>query len=432
MDIVFRAEQAVVDGVVRAAAVGVAGGVIEAVGPIDAEYEAVREIVLPTGSVLLPGLVDTHVHINEPGTDWEGFAAATAAAAAGGVTTLVDMPLDCDPVTTNAAALAVKRDAARGSCQVDVEFWGGVVPDNVDSLHELAAAGAVGFKCFLSESGNPNFPPLAPEDFERAMERIAELGSVLLVHAETHRVINASPPPKGRTYSSFLLSRPDAAEEEAVGLVIDAARRTGARTHVVHVSSARVLPMLEAAKAAGLPVTAETCPHYLTFAAEDIADGATEFAACPPIRSVHNRDALWDGLCDGTLDMIVSDHSPCAPALKAGGDFGRVFGGISSLELGLRAVWTQARRRGYRLADVCRWMAQRPADLAGFADRARIAVGYRADLCVFDPDAEHAVRAGDLSHRHPITPYDGVVLRGAVVQTWLRGTLVHDRVGLAA
>jgi allantoinase len=428
MDLVFRAEQAVLDGSIRPAAVAVADGVIRAIGPVDADYPAAREIVLPASWVLMPGLVDTHVHINEPGTDWEGFATATAAAATGGITTLVDMPLDCDPVTTSAAALAAKTGTAHGSCRVDVAFWAGVIPDNIGSLEELHDAGAVGYKCFLADSGNPNFPPLNRAELHRAMAHVAELGSVLLVHAETDRVVDACPRPHGRSYASFLRSRPDAAEEDAVGLVIEAARRSGGRAHVVHVSSARVLSMLAAAKASGLSVSAETCPHYLTFTAEDIGAGATEFAACPPIRSAANRDELWDGLRDGTLDMIVSDHSPCAPELKGGGDFGRAFGGISSLELGLRAVWTQARRRGYRLADLCRWMAERPAALAGFTERGRIAVGYRADLCVFDPDAQHVVRADDLKQRHPITPYDGVALRGSVVQTWLRGRIVHDRV----
>jgi allantoinase len=255
---------------------------------------------------------------------------------------------------------------------------------------------------------------------------------VLLVHAESDHIIEGSPRPWGRGYASFLSSRPDASEEHAVALVIDAARETGARVHVVHVSSARVLGMLADAKRSGVRITAETCPHYLIFAAEDIPDGATQFAACPPIREGGNRDLLWQGLADGTLDMIVSDHSPCAPPMKADGDFGRVFGGISSLEVGPRAVWTHAVRRGFGLVTLCRWMSEQPAALAALDDRGRIAVGCRADLCVFEPDVEETVHAAALRHRHAVTPYDGAVLRGSVVQTWLAGRLRYERVAQPA
>jgi allantoinase len=432
VDLVIRAERAVIGGEIRSAAVAVADGVIRAVGSIDADYAAVDQIRLTDAAVLLPGFVDTHVHINEPGTDWEGFATATAAAAAAGITTLVDMPLDSDPVTTTVDALSIKRGAAQGNCAVGVAFWGGVVPDNLADLPDLVAAGVRGFKCFLADSGNPNFPHLNADEFRRALTLIAGLDAVLLVHAESHHVIEDSPPPRGRTHASFLSSRPDASEEDAVALVIDAAADSGARVHVVHVSSARVLPMLADAKRSGVRITAETCPHYLTIAAEDIPDGATQFAACPPIRDEDNRALLWQGLADGTLDMIVSDHSPCAPAMKADGDFGRVFGGISSLEVGPRAVWTHAARRGFGLTALCRWMSEQPAALAGLADRGRIAVGQRADLCVFDPDAEQAVHAAALRHRHAITPYDSAMLRGWVVQTWLGGRLIYERVGQPA
>jgi allantoinase len=289
-----------------------------------------------------------------------------------------------------------------------------------------------GFKCFLTDSGNPNFPCVSPDEFRRAAARIAAIDAVLLVHAESHRVIAGSPAVTGRSYASFLSSRPDASEEDAVALVIDTARDTGARMHIVHVSSARVLPMLADAKRAGTRITAETCPHYLTFAAEDIPDGATQFAACPPIRGEDNRALLWQGLADGTLDMIVSDHSPCAPAMKADGDFGAVFGGISSLELGPRAVWTHAAERGFGPAELSRWMSERPAALAGLGDRGRIAVGQRADLCTFDPDVEQVVHARALRHRHAVTPYDGAILRGAVLQTWLAGRPIYDRVGQPA
>ncbi|MHA3022762.1 allantoinase AllB [Mycobacterium sp. BMJ-28] len=429
MDGVLRADRVLIDGHLVPASVGIAGGRIAFIGAVDAHCPAAQDDRLSDAVVLLPGFVDTHVHVDEPGTDWEGFATATAAAAAAGITTLVDMPLDCDPVTTSVAALQAKRAVAEGNCHVDVGYWGGAVPDNLDQLAPLLRAGVRGFKCFLTASGNPRFAHLNPGQFRTAMARIAELGSVLLVHAESHAVIAASPRPTGRDYRSFLASRPDAAEEDAVALVIDTARQTGARAHIVHVSGARVLPQLAAAKSAGIPVTAETCPHYLTFDAETIPDGATEFAACPPIRDGANREPLWSALREGTLDLVVSDHSPCAPGHKAGGDFGRAFGGISSLQLGPRAVWTQAARRGAGLADLSRWMSERPAGLAGYADRGRIAVGLRADLCAFDPDVVKTVSAATLRHRHPVSPYDGVTLRGSVRQTWVAGAPVPARIG---
>ena len=426
MDVVLRAERALVGGRIRAAAVGVVDGAIAAVGPLDADLAACEEVLVPPSAVLLPGFVDTHVHVNAPGTDWEGFTSATAAAAAGGITTLVDMPLDSDPVTTTVDALEVKKAAARGNCSVAVEFWAGIVPANVDDLDGMAAAGVRGFKCFLTDSGNPNFPHLSSTEFHRAAAHVARLDSVLLVHAEHHDDITGSPRPSGRGYSSFLESRPDAAEEHAVALVLDTARQTGARVHVVHVSSARVLLLIDAAKRAAVAVTAETCPHYLTFAAEKIPDGGTEYAACPPIRGEENRRLLWDGLRRGTLDMVVSDHSPCAPEMKAGGDFGSAFGGISSLQLGPAAAWTQAQPLGFGLPELSRWMAEQPAALAGFTDRGRIDVGTRADLCTFDPDVEHTVRADALAHRHGTTPYEGIALRGQVLQTWVKGRRVFD------
>ncbi|WP_245839425.1 allantoinase AllB [Mycobacterium aquaticum] len=418
---VLRADRVLVDGHLVPASVGISGGHIAFLGDLDADCPAVHDVRLPGPVALLPAFVDTHVHVNDPGTDWEGFATATTAAAAGGIATIVDMPLDSDPVTTSAAALRVKEAAAEGNCAVSVGFWGGVVPDNLDQLAALAQAGVRGFKCFLADSGNPNFPHLTPEQFRAAMVRIAELGSLLLVHAESPAVLDASPRPVGGGYRSFLASRPDAAEEDAVGLVVDTARETGTRVHIVHVSSGRVLPLLAAAKADGVAVTAETCPHYLTFGAEEVPDGGTEFAACPPIRDGVNRELLWAALADGTLDLVVSDHSPCDPQYKASGDFGSAFGGVSSLQLGPRAVWTQAVARGFGIAELSRWMSERPAALAGYPDRGRIAVGLRADLCAFDPDAEDTVRASELRHRHPVSPYDGVRLRGSVLQTWVGG-----------
>jgi allantoinase len=428
IDLVVRAERVLLDGEIRSAAVAISDARIADIGVFDADYRTAVDISVPSSAVLLPGFVDIHVHINDPGTDWEGFATATAAAAAGGITTLVDMPLDSDPVTTTVAALHVKEAAAQGNCQVDVRFWAGVVPDNIGELAPLLQAGVCGFKCFLTDSGNPNFGHLTRAQFREATAQIAELGSVLLVHAESHHVIDGSPRPAGAGYVSFLESRPDAAEEDAVALVLETAAATGVHVHIVHVSSGRVLAMLVDAKRAGVPVTAETCPHYLTFAAEAIPDGGTEFAACPPIRSAANRDALWDALMNDTLDMVVSDHSPCAPELKGGGDFGRAFGGVSSLQLGPRATWTHAEQRGFGLAKLSRWMSERPAKLAGLTDRGRIAPGLRADLCVFDPDAAGVVDAKALHHRHPISPYHGVTLRGSVLQTWVAGRSVFGGV----
>ena len=432
IDLVLRAGRVLVDGELRAASVAIAGGTVVDVAPVDAHHRSVTETVLPPGIVLLPGFVDTHVHVNDPGTDWEGFASATAAAAAAGITTLVDMPLDSVPVTTTVAALRAKQAAAAGNCHVAVGYWGGVVPDNLGDLAALAAAGVAGFKCFLADSGNPDFGHLDAARFRSAAARIAELDSVLLVHAESHAVIDASAPPSGGGYTSFLESRPPAAEEDAVALVIETARGTGAHLHVVHVSSATVLRALAQAKREGIRVSAETCPHYLTFAAEDVGNGATEYAACPPIRHDRNREPLWAALFDGTLDMVVSDHSPCAPELKGDGDFGRAFGGISSLQLGPSAVWSHAAERGFGLAQLSRWMAECPAALAGLADRGRIAVGLRADLCAFDPDGTDVVDGTRLLHRHRVTPYDGMTLRGTVAQTWVAGRSAYQRAAVPA
>lgn len=426
-DLVLRGDRVLVDGQVRPASVAVVDGFIAALGARDADHGDTEEVDLPPQAVLLPGFIDSHVHINEPGTDWEGFATATAAAAAAGITTLVDMPLDCDPVTTSVSALETKTAAAQNQCVVDVAYWAGVVPGNIGNLTELAEAGVAGFKCFLTDSGNPNFGHLSPDELSTAMAEIAELRAVLLIHAESHDVIESSPPPSGSGYSSFLASRPDAAEVEAVRLVVDSARESGVGVHIVHVSSARVLPIIADARASGVTVTAETCPHYLTFTAEDVPEGGTEFASCPPIRAANNRELLWAGLSEGTLDMVVSDHSPCSPELKGGGDFGAAFGGISSLQLGPRVLWTQAQARGFGLPDLSRWMSARPAALAGFTDRAAIRAGMRADLCTFEPDTHEIVRGTDLLHRHGVTPYEGMPLRGRVLQTWVAGRSVYER-----
>jgi allantoinase len=430
-DVVFRAARVVTAAGETAACVAVRDGRVAAVEPLGAGLAGRRTVTLADDEVLLPGLVDTHVHVNEPGrTTWEGFASATRAAAAGGVTTIVDMPLNSIPPTVDVAALEVKRKAAEGQVHVDVGFWGGAVPGNLGQLRGLHDAGVFGFKCFLVASGVDEFPHLRAGELERHLEELAGLPALLLVHAEDAQAVARAPAAHGRGYARFLGSRPREAENLAVAQVVEAARRTGARAHVLHLSSADALGALAAARRDGVPVSAETCPHYLTFAAEAIPDGATQFKCCPPIREAENRERLWRGLADGLIDLVVSDHSPCAPELKQldRGDFGAAWGGIASLQLSLPAVWTAARARGHRLADLARWMAEGPATLAGLAGKGRIAPGADADLCVFAPEETFVVDPARLHHRHPVTPYAGRRLAGVVRSTWLRGHEVtgHD------
>ena len=379
-ELVIRAERAVTPDGVRPATVAIRDGRIAAIAGPGAALDAVETVALPGSEVLLPGLVDTHVHVNEPGrTEWEGFATATRAAAAGGVTTLIDMPLNSLPPTTTTAALAVKRAAARPSAHVDVGFWGGAVPGNLADLARLHQAGVFGFKAFLADSGVPEFGLLDPADLDAVLAETARLGALLIVHAEDPGVLAAAPAAAGRAYAGFLASRPSAAEDTAIAGLLAAAWWHGARVHILHLASASALPMIAAARADGARVTAETCPHYLSFCAEDVPDGATEFKCCPPIRDAANRDGLWAGLAEGLIGTVVSDHSPCPPGLKQreSGDFGAAWGGISSLQLGLPAVWTQARRRGHGLADVVRWMAERTRSAGRAAGQGRDRLGPR-------------------------------------------------------
>jgi allantoinase len=432
--IIVRGARVLIDGKLRPGSIHVSEGKITNVGERDAGGDS-APVVDAGDLVVLPGFVDTHVHVNEPGrTDWEGFETATRAAAAGGVTTLLDMPLNSIPATTDVAALEAKAAAARGKTWVDVGFIGGVVPGNRHSLGALAQAGVLAFKCFLVPSGVPEFAHVRDEDLRDAMPLLAKLGLPLMAHAEVPDVIEAATLEAmvndPTVYTTYLASRPPAAEHEAVALVIHHAEVAGARAHIVQVSSPESTAMIVAARERGVRVTAETCPHYLFFDADRIPNGATEFKCAPPIRNSRERDGLWRALDEGALDMIVSDHSPCPPILKRkdAGDFFVAWGGIASLQLGPSAIWTLMHQRGFAIARLAEWMSSAPARLAGL-DRVkgRIASGYDADLVLFDPDREWTVEADALLHRHHLTPYLGERLRGSVQATYVRGTLAYDR-----
>lgn len=428
--LIVRSERVVFPDGVRPGAIHVQHGRIQKI----AEYgdcPAAARVIDAGALAVLPGLVDTHVHINDPGrADWEGFDHATRAAAAGGVTTLIDMPLNSVPPTTTVEALAEKRRAAAGRCQVDVGFWGGVVPCNTSSLEALARGGVAGFKCFLSPSGVDEFAHVSEADLREALPVLARLRLPLLVHAELParlRTPDARQDP--RRYATWLDSRPAEAEHAAVDLLVGLSREYGAAIHIVHLASAEAVPALIAARAEGLAVTAETCPHYLTFAAGDVADGATPFKCAPPIRDDANRERLWRALAAGAIDLIATDHSPAPPGMKHldDGDFVRAWGGIASLQLGLGAVWAGAAARGIPMERVAWWMAGAPAVLAGLAGtKGAIAPGCDADFVLWDPDAECLVDPAALQHRHGATPYAGMRLRGQVRTTVLRGEVVHD------
>lgn len=382
---------------------------------------------VPDTAYVVPGVVDTHVHVNEPGrTEWEGFVTATEAAALGGVTTLVDMPLNSVPPTTTLAGLRAKQESAAGELMVDVGFWGGAVPGNVADLEPLWEAGVFGFKCFLSPSGVDEFPPLEQAGFLDALDEVARLGALLIVHAEDPAVLAAAPARPSRAYADFLLSRPDAAETAAIQRVVDGARETGARVHVLHLSSARALGVLADARAEGLPITVETCPHYLCLTAEEIPDAAPQFKCCPPIRDAGNRDELWQALLAGVIDTVVSDHSPATAEekLRGDGDLQQAWGGVSGLQVGFTAVADEARRRGIGLEQVSRWMSRRTADLVGLTTKGRLEPDADADLAVYDSAAELLVDATRLAHRNPISAYDGRTYAGRVTHTVLAGHLL--------
>ncbi len=420
------------DGELKAATIVVENGKVIEILPYDTSLPMDVETRDLGVMNLLPGLVDTHVHINEPGrTEWEGFNTATQAAAAGGITTVVDMPLNCSPVTTTADALRQKLEALENKLWIDCGFWGGVIPENLDQLDELVQAGVLGVKSFTIHSGIDEFPQVHPEHLSKAIAILAKYNVPYLIHAELEPEDNEAPS-IGDRYQSFLASRPKSWENNAIEMMIDLAQEANnagvqGKVHIVHLSSAEALPAIKAAQEAGLQLSAESCPHYLSLFAETIPDGKTLFKCCPPIREDANRQELWQGLAEGTIEFIVSDHSPCTPQLKHidSGDIENAWGGISSLQFGLSIIWTEAQTRGYSLPQVIDWMATRPADFAGLGDRkGKIAVGYDADFVVFDDQAHYTISADMIKYRHKITPYEGREVQGRIVDTYLRGTQI--------
>ncbi|MGA8270792.1 MAG: allantoinase AllB [Candidatus Sulfotelmatobacter sp.] len=379
-------------------------------------------------AAILPGLVDSHVHINDPGrAEWEGFETATRAAAVGGYTLLVDMPLNCLPATTTVTALEAKRAAAQGKCRIDWAAWGGVVHDNSNDIEALAEGGVRGFKCFLVDPGIDGFTMVTERQLRAALPQVTRTGLPLLVHAELpdpiDRATQALANADWSCYSTYLESRPDEAELAAIRMMLSLCREFGFRLHIVHLSTSQALEELREARSEGIPVSVETCPHYLHLSAETIANGATLNKCAPPIRNRENRERLWDGLKDGTINMVVTDHSPCPPAMKSigEGNFRTAWGGIASLSVALPLMWTGAKKRGFTLLDVARWMSTAPAQLAGDSHKGRIAAGYDADFVVFDSEREFLVTEDRLHYRHPVSPYLGETLRGTVTATYLRG-----------
>lgn len=431
-DRVVRSRRVVTREGVRAASVHIAGGVIADVAGWDEVPEGAP--MHDAGDlVVMPGLVDSHVHVNEPGrSEWEGFASATRAAAAGGITTIVDMPLNSIPATTTVAALEAKLAAAEGTCWVDVGFHGGVVPGNLDDLAPLCRRGVLGFKCFLVPSGVDEFGHVGEAELAPALEVLGDAGVPLLVHAELEGPIAAAAEAvmamSPYRYLTYLRSRPPSAEDQAIAMLIGLARaRRGARVHVVHCASSGALALLGAARQEGVAIGAETCPHYLHFAAEEVPDRATEYKCAPPIREAENREALWGGVQAGVIDMVVSDHSPCTPELKRRevGDFMAAWGGIASLQLTLPVMWTEMRRRGLGLERLVAWMCRAPAALVRLERKGTIARGFDADLTIWDPDARFLVDGAALQHRSPLTPYHGETLVGVVDTTIVGGETVY-------
>jgi allantoinase len=414
----------------KPAAIGISDGrIAEVLCPPPLAFPPGTTVHRCDHAAILPGIVDTHAHLNEPGrTEWEGFATATRACAAGGITTVVDMPLNSDPVTTTLAALQLKAAAVADHAAVDYGFWGGVVPGNVGELAAMVRAGVCGFKCFLCFSGIDDFPAASADDVDRALPRLRDLGVPLLVHAEIESPVLGLAGRDPRAYATYLASRPPRFEVDALELVCKMVEKHRARAHIVHLSAADALEAARRTRQDGLPLTLETCPHYLTLEAESVPDGATEYKCAPPIREATNRQRLWQALRDGDLDFVVSDHSPCTPVLKLleTGDFLGAWGGIAGLQLAPLLTWTEAHARGFTLDDLARWLCERPARLAGLDHcKGAIAVGKDADLAVIDENGATVVREGTLRHRWKTTPYLGRTLRGQVLETWLRGQCIY-------
>lgn len=424
MTLVIRAQKAILPEGERSVAVIVDGEVITGIEPFDAECPGMREIVLSDDEVLLPGLVDSHVHVNEPGrTSWEGYETATSAAREGGITTIIDMPLNSTPPTTTLSSLKAKQEATKGKLSVDVGFWAGAVPENSEEMSALWEQGVFGFKCFTAHSGIDEFGYLTYAQIRAAMTKLREFDGVLIVHAEDPAILATAPAARGRRFEDFLRSRPREAENRAIEEIIRIADELDARVHILHLASADALPMIREAKARGVRITVETCPHYLTFASELVPDGATEYKCAPPLREEQNRRQLWAGLLDGTIDHIASDHSPCIAELKNldTGDFGTAWGGISSVQLGFPAVWTAGQEFGVTLNDIVKWFACAPAMNFRIRGKGAIVVGNDADFAIVSPDEEFEVDAQLLEHRNKISPYHGRRLRGVVRKTLLRG-----------
>ena len=435
IDLIVRGNRLVTPDGERSASIHIRNGVIEKISGFS-DVPPIANIFEAGDLAVMPGLVDTHVHINEPGrTEWEGFATASKAAAAGGITTLVEMPLNSIPATTTVAAFHAKLAAAVGKLSVDTGFWGGVVPGNAHELLGLWEAGCFGFKCFLIDSGVPEFASVGEADLRDALPILAKMGAPLLGHCELPGAIaeaakNIPGNASRASYQTWLTSRPRAAENEAIDLFIRLGAEFGAHVHVVHLSSADAIPQIRKSRAAGQQLPVETCPHYLTFASEEISERATQFKCAPPIRERENRERLWEALREGVIDMIATDHSPCPPEMKRQytGDFLDAWGGIASLQLSLPAVWTEARRRGFSLAHLARWLCEAPARLAGLAQqKGAIAPGRDADLVIWNPDAGFTVDPARLHHRHKLTPYAGRNLMGIVEATFLRGVKIFER-----
>ncbi|GGH65823.1 allantoinase AllB [Rothia aerolata] len=421
----ISATQALLEGRFQPASITVENGKISA---IDSYEPREQDIFVDENYLLFPGVVDTHVHLNEPGrTHWEGFESGTRAAAAGGATTVIDMPLNSIPPTTTEGALKLKKQVAEKQIYVDTGFWGGLVPGNLGELKDLVKAGVFGFKCFTLDSGVEEFPSVDEQTLYEGMREIKRLDSLLVIHAEHAETIEAHALESATSYTAFADSRPPLAEVQAIEMVLRNVEKTGCRTHILHVSSAEALEVITQGKKAGLPITAETCPHYLTFVAEEIPDGASQFKCCPPIRSKSQQDALWRGLLDGTLDLIVSDHSPADAEQKfnADGDLVRAWGGVAGLQVSFTAVAAEATKRGIPLEKVAQWMSASPANLVGLSQKGRLEVGADADFLIYNPLAEQTINAHDLQHKNPISAYDGARLQGRVEATIVRGETVY-------